>query len=220
LPSSAIGREKRRSWRVDEILALNPDLLIGATALTAIAMSRRTSTIPIVMGTVSDAVGVGLAQSLRRPGGNVTGLSLQLHELGAKHIEIMNELMPRMRRVAVLSDLSQPKALSEQYERIAGKAAGVKKLALEVHGVDSVEDLRALFPILRTRQVGALLVNPSPRFNALRREVIELAAGIRLPSIGFVDAYAEEGGLISYAPSFVDAMRRPGDRAVRQRIRS
>ena len=204
----AEGNLARYSVLIDEVIALRPDILIGTSAGVAIVMKQKTTTIPIVMGTVSDAVGVGLAQSLGRPGGNVTGVSLQLHELSAKHIEIMGELLPRMRRVALLTDLSQPKALSEQYERIANTTATAKGLALEVHGVDSVEKIHELFQTLQKRGVDALLINPSPRFNNLRREIIRSAASIRLPSIGFVEEYAQEGGLISYGPSFVESLRR------------
>lgn len=204
----ADGDSTRVLALVHQVIALKPDVLLGSTAAAAIAMKSSTKTIPIVMGTVSDAVGTGLAQSLGRPGGNVTGVSLQLHELSAKHIEIMAELLPRMKRVALLTDLSQPKTLSEQYERIAHAVTNAKGIALEVHRVDSVETLREVFQALKTRRVDALLINPSPRFNSLRREIIESSASIRLPSVGFTEDYAQGGGLMSYGPSFVEAIRR------------
>jgi putative ABC transport system substrate-binding protein len=93
-PRFADAKPTRLLALAEEVIALKPNVLLGSSAGVAISMKNRTATIPIVLCTVSDAVGTGLAQSLARPGGNVTGLSLQLHELGAKHIEVMAELLP------------------------------------------------------------------------------------------------------------------------------
>ncbi len=150
----------------------------------------------------------GSHRAWRGRGGNVTGISLQLHELGAKHIELMAELLPRMRRAALLMDLAQPKSLSDHYERIASTAAATKGIALEMHRIDSLEEIRRVFRLLETKRADALLLNPSPRFNTLRREIAQSAASIRLPSISFQEEYAQDGGLISYGPSFLEAYRR------------
>jgi putative ABC transport system substrate-binding protein len=158
--------------------------------------------------TVSDAVGIGLAKSLASSGNNVTGLSLQLHELSAKHVEIMAELLPGMRRAALLMDLAQPRSLSEQYERIARSAATTKGVSLDVYRIDGVEAVRQTFAQLRTKKVDALLLNPAPRLNTFREEIILGATNARLPSIGWEEAYARDGGLASYGPNFPDAYRR------------
>jgi putative ABC transport system substrate-binding protein len=205
----ADGNPARYPALVDEILALRPDVLIGANTGVAIAMKSRSKIIPIVLGTSGDPVGDGLVQSLARPGGNVTGVSLQLVDLGAKHIEIMAELLPRIRRVALLQDLSgATRSAREKYEQLARAAAAAKGLLLEVHRVDSLEEIRQTFRTLETLGVDALLIGGSPRFNALRREICESAANIRLPSIAFTDDFAQDGALVSYAPSFVEAIRR------------
>ena len=204
----AQGDPARYLALVDEILALKPDVLLGSSAAIAIAMKSKTTTVPIVLCTVSDAVGTGLAQSLARPGGNVTGISLQLHELSAKHIEIMKELLPRMRRAALLIDLSQPNPLSEQYERIATTAAAAKGISLDVFGVDNPEDIRRAFRQMETKRAEALLLNPSPRFNALRGEIIKGAAKARIPDVWWEEVYSQDGGLVSYGPSFLEAYRR------------
>ena len=204
----AEGNPARYPALVDEVLALKPDALLGTSASIALAMKGKTSAVPIVMCTVSDAVGSGLAQSLARPGGNVTGISLQLHELSAKHIEIMAELLPRLRHAALLIDLAQPKPLSEQYERVARTAATTKDVSLEVLRVGSPEEVNGAFALLRAKKVDALLLNPSPRFNTLRGEIIKSAAKARLPTVGWEESYPLDGGLVSYGPSFPEAYRR------------
>ncbi len=192
-----------------ELIALKPDALLGTGAGVALAMKGGTASIPIVMCTVSDAVGTGLVQSLSRPGGNVTGLSMQLHELGAKHIEIMNDLLPQMRTVALFTDATQPWALSESYERLARTAATARKITVNVYRVAGSDDLRQMFRFLKVEKVDALLLNPSPRFtNVLRTEIIQGASALRLPSFSWTDFFVQSGSLASYGPSFDEAYRR------------
>jgi len=208
---STDGDPARIAALVGEVIALKPDVLMGTSTVVAIEMRRRTATIPIVTGTTSDPVASGLAQSLARPGGNVTGTSLQLHELGAKHIQLMAELLPRMRRVALLRDLRVDKASAlsgDQYEQLANTAAAAKGLTLEVHRIDSAEDIRQAFRLLEAQRADALLIALSPRFNRLRREISQSAANIRLPSITSVEEYAQDGGLMSYSASFVESFHR------------
>jgi putative ABC transport system substrate-binding protein len=204
----AQGNPARYPSLVDEVMALRPDVLVGTNTAVALEMKRRTSAIPIVLGTPGDAVGSGLAQSLARPGGNVTGMSLQIHELSAKHIQLLAEILPRMRRVAVLSDPSNEKTITEQYERIAKATAEAKGMSLSVHRFDSAQEIRQVFRDLEARKADALLINPSPRLNVLRGEIIRSAAAIRMPSIGFSDDWAHDGALVSFGPNFVEAMRR------------
>lgn len=204
----AEGDPARLPALVEAVIALKPDALLGTSAGVAIAMKSKTATLPIVMCTVSDAVGTGLAKSLARPGANVTGLSLQLHELSAKHIEIASELLPHMRRAAVLTDASQPKVLSEGYERIARNTAAAKGVELAVHQVDNLGEIRKVIGLMGTTRADALLLNPSPRFNNLRGEICQAAMEIRLPIVGWEEVIAQAGGLLSYGPSFVEAYRR------------
>ncbi len=193
---------------VDEIIALKPDVLLGANTGAALAMKRKTTTIPIVLGTSGDPVGDGLVQSLSRPGGNVTGVSLQLGETSAKHIELMGELLPRMRRLAVLLDAAGAKAQNDTYLRLAREIGAAKGLALEVHQVGKPDELRQAFQRMEKQRLDALLIVLSPRFFYMRAEIARQALAARLPSITFVDEYANAGGLMTYGPSFVEAMRR------------
>lgn len=202
------GDPARYPALVDEVITLKPDVLMGTNTGVAIEMKRRTATLPIVTGTTADPVGIGLAQSLARPGGNVTGMAMQLGELSAKQIEIMADVLPRMRRVALLFDQSQAKITGNQYEQIAKTAAAAKGLSLDVHRVAGPEDIRQAFRKLEARRADALLIGPSPPFNAQRKEICRSAASIRLPSIGFSDDWAHDGALMSFGPSFVEANRR------------
>ena len=204
----AEGDPARYRTLVDEVIARQPDVLLGTNTRVALAMKRRTSTIPIVLGTPGDPVGSGLAESLARPGGNVTGMSLQIHELSAKHIQLLAEVLPRMRRVAVLSDLSNERSITEKYEGIARETAAAKGLLLSLHRIDGAPELRQAFRDIEARRAEALLVNPSPRFNVLRKEIIRGSAGIRVPSVGFSDEWAQDGALVSFGPSFAEAYRR------------
>ena len=204
----AEGDPSRYPALADELIALKPDVLLVSSTGNAIVMKARTKTIPIVLGSAGDPVGSGLVESLARPGGNVTGNSLQLVELGAKQIELMAQVLPNMRRVAVLTDLSQAKSASDQYERIANTTAAAKGLLLEVHRVDSAESVRREFRKLETRRAEALLINPSPPLNVLRPQICRSAANIRLATVGFSDEWARDGALMSFGPSWVAAYRR------------
>ena len=204
----AEGESSRYPTLIDEIIALKPDVLVGVNTGAALAMKQKTSTVPIVLGTSGDPVGDGLVQSLSRPGGNVTGVSLQLGETSAKHIEMMGELLPRMRSVAVLLDASGARAQNETYLRLAKETSAAKGLALEVHRTEGLEEVRQAFRRMEKQRPDALLIVLSPRFFFLRGEIARHALAIRLPSIAFVDEYANDGGLMTYGPSFVDAMRR------------
>ena len=196
-------------WPViaDELITLRPDVLVVSSTGNTIVMKSKTA-IPIVMGSVGDPVGDGIVKSLARPGGNVTGNSLQLVELGAKQIELMAEMLPGARRVALLVDLSQPRSQRDRYEQTANAAAAAKGFALEAHRINSRDEIRQVFRSLGSRQADALVVAPAPRFNVLRPEICQSAAKIRLPVIGFSAEWPQDGALMSYSPSWPEAYRR------------
>jgi len=204
----ADGDPTRYQMLLDEVLALKPDVLIGANTAVALLMKSRTSTIPIVLATSGDPVGDGLVQSLARPGGNVTGVSLQLSEIGAKHIELMGELLPRMRRVALLMDPSGSKVQNEQYETLATVAAAAKGYSTQIHRIHSRADIREAFLRMDAQRPDALVLFLSPRLNTFRREISQQAIALRLPSIAHQDGFAQDGGLMSFGPSFVEGWRR------------
>ena len=204
----AEGDSARYAMIADELLSLKPDVLLVSSTGNAIVTKSRTTTIPIVLGSVGDPVGDGLVQGLARPGGNVTGNSLQLFELGAKQVDLMIEALPGLRRVAVLTNVTQAKSARDRYEQIAGEAAAAKGLSLRMHRVEGVGTTRKAFRDLQANQVDALLINPSPALNVLRKEICQNALTIRLPLVGFSEEWAQDGALLSFGPSWAAAYHR------------
>lgn len=204
----AAGDVTRYAGLVDAVIAAKPDILIGANTGVALVMKSRTATIPIVLATSGDAVGDGLAQSLARPGGNVTGVSLQLNELGAKHVELMAELQPSPRRIALLVDPPSAQRQVLSYERLARAAAAPRGIAIQTYSAGSREEIRAAFDLMQARRQDALVAFLSPRLNTIRREVVRHSEELRLPSIAHQEGFTQDGGLMSYGPSFVEAWRR------------
>lgn len=192
----------------DELIARKPDAILVSSTANAVVLASKTTTIPIVLGSVGDPVGDGLARSLARPGGNVTGSSLQLFELGAKQIELAGEVLPRMRRVAILAHLAQLESARKRYEAVVTAAAANKGLSLDMHRVSGPESLREVFKALKSQPSDALLINPAPGMNALRAEICRSAAGIRLATVGFSAEWARDGALMSFGPSWTAAYRR------------
>ncbi|MFZ2652695.1 MAG: ABC transporter substrate-binding protein [Burkholderiaceae bacterium] len=204
----AEGDAARYPALADELIALQPDVLLVSSTGNIIVMKSKTTTIPIVMGSPGDPVADGIVQSLARPGGNITGNSLQLTELSAKQIEMMGEVLPRMRRVVLLIDSSQVSTANERVEQLARAAASLRRVSLDAHRIDSPEAVRQAFRKLKTQRADALLLSPTPRFNVLRPEICQSAMNIRLAVIGFSDEWAEDGALMSFGPNWDAAYRR------------
>src|SRR5262249_31276921 len=167
-----------------------------------------TSVIPIVFATAGDPVGTGLVSSLARPGGNVTGLSNQVPEVAGKRLELLREVVPGLRRLAILANVGNPAAVQEMGE--AQAAAG--KLGLEVAKLEirRAEDIAATFETLKGR-TDALYVCTDALVNANRTRIITSALGMRLPTLHGSRDYVETGGLMSYGPNFPDMYRRAAD---------
>ena len=168
----------------------------------------RTETIPIVMISGSaDPVGLGFIASLARPGGNVTGLTFSVGpEIAGKQLELLKEIVPKVRRVAILSNPTnpvQPLFISEL--NVAARSLGVQLQLLEVRGPNEFD---GAFAAMATERVGALLVVADSMLVQHRRRLVDLAARIRLPAAYGVRANVEAGGLMSYGPSVSDLFRR------------
>ena len=177
-----------------ELVGLKPDVLIGWQTPAAHALKQATSTIPIVI-MAGDPVGTGLVASLARPGGNITGLSATTAVVGGKTLELVRELLPSAKRVAVLANAKDPftKPFLEQLQQ-AAPAMGVDVRAM---GVSGREEFGGAFTEMVKWRADALVVQPSlPREQAIR-----LAAKHRLPAISPTRLFPEEGGLMSYAAS-------------------
>ena len=173
-----------------------------------LAAKQATSAIPIVFAVAADPVGSGLVASLARPGGNVTGLSIQAPDLAGKRLELLREVVPGLRRLAILANVGNPGAVLEMGEvQAAAHTLGIEVVTLEIR---RAEDIAPAFEALKGR-AEALYVVADPLVNTNRVRINTLALAARLPTMYDSREYVEAGGLMSYGPNFPDLFRRAGD---------
>jgi putative ABC transport system substrate-binding protein len=193
----------------DELVALNMDVLVVATTYAVRAAMRATKTIPIVIAAVGDPVGSGLVASLRRPGGNVTGLTLQSTDVAQKRLQLIREVVPGTTRVALLfqadSEPGSPVAALMSETQAAARALGVTLIS---RPASSIYDFPDAFQHFEKEQAQALIVPAAPLTIEYRAAIATLAARQRLPAIGEIPDFAESGGLVSYGPDLQDMYRR------------
>ena len=210
-----------------DLVRLKPDVILSTPLPAHIALRQATSTIPIVMATGADPVGFGLVTSLSHPGGNVTGLANFAEVLGAKQIDLLRELIPRLSRLGTLVNVTNPLHLSQLRETKA--AAVASKIDLMPVEIRSPDELGPAFETLAKERVEALAVPPDAVFNNFRRRIAELAAAMRMPAIYGFREQVEDGGLMSYGPdnrvswrraaAYVDKIlkgAKPGDLPIEQ----
>jgi putative tryptophan/tyrosine transport system substrate-binding protein len=202
----AEGKYDRLPSLAAELVRLNVDIIVTASTQAAQAGQQATRSIPIVMTVVSDPVESGLVGSLARPGGNVTGLSLMHPELSGKRLELLKEVIPKLSRVAVLSNLSNPiiPPLLRETEA-AARAVGVQLQVVEVRGPI---ELDSAFGAMTRDRAGALVVLPDGTFQNERRRIAALAAKGRLPTMYAWREAVDDGGLMAYGASVPDILRR------------
>src|SRR6266545_3257117 len=176
--------------------------------LSSIVAKAATTTIPIVFVSGGDPVKLGLVASLNRPGGNVTGVTFVIAELGAKQLGLLHELQPGAVRVGVLVDPNFP--LIESFVSDVQAAASSIRKQIEVLEAPTGRDIDTAFASLAQKPIDALLVGPSPLLNNRRVQLVTLAAYHRVPAIYSWREAAEAGGLMSYGTSLSDAYRRAG----------
>jgi len=191
-----------------EFVRLKVDLIFASGGATVLAVKQATSQIPIVFPAAGDPVGAGLVASLARPGGNATGLSLLQPDLAAKRLELLREVVPNVRHLAVLLHVGASIAKLE----IAEVEAAAQKLGLEVvtSEIRRAEDIAPALEAFMGR-ADALYVLTDPLLFVNRMRINILALGARLPTIHSFREYVEAGGLISYGPNFPDLFRRSAD---------
>ena len=201
------GRAERVTEAARELVGLKVDVILATTDVTIAAVKRETQTIPIVMVSSADPVGTGFVASLARPGGNVTGLSINSPELSGKRLELLREVVPGLSRVGFLWDPDVRGALFDYKETEA--AARSLRLQLQSVEVSRTEDLDHAFLILTEQRAQALIVlGPSPVLSTNRGRVTSLAQRNRLPSMYASKEMVDAGGLMSYGPSAADRFRR------------
>jgi putative ABC transport system substrate-binding protein len=203
---NAAGRSDRLPALVDELLRLRVSVIVAVNTPAAQAAKKGTPTVPIVIMRVADPVGQGLVASLGRPGGNVTGVAFMPDELGAKGVQVLHEILPRITRVAALYKGDNPGALLvvTETERRSVQL-GLQFVRLPVRGSD---DLPAAFASAARARTEALFVMDDGAMTQLRKPVIELAARHALPLVSIYKDFAEAGGFIAYGPSLTASYRR------------
>jgi putative ABC transport system substrate-binding protein len=189
-----------------DLVGQNVDVIVAGGSTAIRATKNATKLIPIVMAHGSDPVALGYVASLARPGGNITGLTHLAPELGGKRLELLKDIVPRLTRVAVLTDPGTGGHGPQMKEmELAAPALGLQLQAFEVRAPGELENA---FAGMITARAGALIGLQQPTLDRLRNRIVELAAKNRLPAMYPNDEYVESGGLMSYAADIVALFRR------------
>ena len=202
----AENRVERLPEVAAELVRINVDVIVGRGTLGPLAAKRATSTIPIVMAGSGDPLGSGLVASLARPGGNVTGMSLMVPDLGGKRLELLKELLPRLARVAVLWDAANPyPAIVFKETQAAAQALAIDVQSLEVRAAD---DFDGVFEVARKQRPDALITVEDPLTFNYQKRIADFALVNQLPSLHGVREFVVAGGLLSYRANVADLYRR------------
>jgi putative tryptophan/tyrosine transport system substrate-binding protein len=192
-----------------DLVGRKVDLIMASGGLpVALAAKSATSTTPIVFAAVSDPVAAGLVASLARPGGNLTGFSPFQYEMMPKRLELVSELVPQARVIALLVNPNDPRA--EGLVKDMQEAARTKRVQLPILKASTEGEIDAAFASLVELHAGALVLGPDPFFNSRRDQLVSLASRHAVPAISAWRELAAAGGLISYGPSIVALLRQAG----------
>ena len=183
--------------------------IVASGPLSSFAARAATTTIPIVFLVGNDPVQLGLATSLSRPGGNMTGINIFNSELASKRLELIRDLLPRAARIAVLANPADA-TLTEIQLKDVNTAARSMGLQIQVHNANTSTEIDAAFATMGRERPDAVLVGSTPFFNGRRVQLAQVAAFHRLPTISAGREYVEVGGLMSYGSNIVDAYRQVG----------
>jgi putative ABC transport system substrate-binding protein len=204
----AQGNDDRYAEFASEFAQRKVDIIVTAGTTAVIALKKATSAIPIVFAAAGDPVRTGLVSSLSRPGGNVTGLSNQQTDLGGRRLALLREILPSMKRVAVLGNFGSP-LIALEMEGVKADAAklGLDTFPLEVTKAEEiVPGLQGLNGV-----ADALYICSDPFLTTYRVRINTLAIAQKLPTINAFREYVVAGGLLSYGPNFPDLFRRSAD---------
>ena len=194
----AQGSTERLPVLVTELVASKVDAIFTISYPAALAAKNGTTTVPVVMISAGDPVEAGLVQSLARPGGNITGISDVATELSAKRLELLKELIPGLRRVAMLWNANDL-GMTLRY-RAAARVAGSVGLAVQSLGVREPDDFESAFSAMTREKPDAILMVSDALTLLNRKRVYDYAAANRLPAIYETKSFARDGGLMSYGP--------------------
>jgi len=203
----AEARSERAAEIAAEFVRLKVEVIV-TSGTAVLAAKQATSTIPIVFAVANDPVGSGFVASLARPGGNVTGMSVQSHDLTGRRLDLLREVVPRLHRLAIMANVGYPAAVQEMSE-VQAAATG---LGMEVitSGIRRAEDIVPAFETLKDR-VDALYIVVESFANANRDRINTMALTTRLPTISAFREFAVAGGLMSYGTNYAALFRRSAD---------
>jgi len=203
----AEGRTERFAEIASEFVRLKVDVIVTAGP-PVFAAKQATSVIAIVFATVADPLDTGLVASLSKPGGKITGLSLTAPELGSKRLELMREVIPNLRRLAIMANAAYPPAMRELNEvEAATQLLGIETIALKIR---QAADIAPAFEVINGRAEGLYVVGESLT-SANQVRINSFALADRLPTMNPNRERVEIGGLMSYGPNFPSLYRRAGD---------
>jgi ABC-type uncharacterized transport system substrate-binding protein len=204
----AEGRTERFDEIAAEFVRRKVDVIVTSATAAIAAAKQATSVIPIVFAAAGDPVGTGLVASLARPGGNVTGLSIQQTDLAAKRLELLREVVLGLRRLAILANVGGPSVVLDMREvQATARTLGFEVITSEIQ---RGEDIVPAFEALDGR-ADALYVCIDPLVNTHRIRINTLALAARLPTMHGSREGVEAGGLMSYGPNLLDLFRRAAD---------
>ena len=200
----AEARTERYGEIATELANRNVDVIVTWASAPVLAAKRATTTIPIVFAAQMDPVGAGVVASLARPGGNVTGMSIQQTDTAGKRIELLHEVVPRLARLAVMANSGAPGAMIEMRE----VATTARTLGLEVIPIE-VSQAGEIFSSIESikDRVDALYVATDPLIFSNRIEINAMAQRQRTPTIYGSREYVDAGALMSYGPNWIDLFR-------------
>jgi putative ABC transport system substrate-binding protein len=201
-----LGQTKTYDDLAAELVRLGPEAIVVVGTPPALAAKRQTTTIPIIMAPAADPLRTGLAASLARPGGNVTGVTLYGSELARKRMELFREVVTRIRLIAVLSNAENPlhRFLWDDLQPV-GPSLG---LEFRLVVVSDLNELATVFSTMKRDSFDGLTVLSDAQFNSARRQIIASAATHRLPTMYEAREFVEDGGLVSYGANITDVTRR------------
>jgi putative tryptophan/tyrosine transport system substrate-binding protein len=204
----AEGRTERAAEIATEFVGRKVDVIVTSATAPVVAAKQATSVIPIVFAAAGDPVASGLVASLARPGGNITGLSIQQTDVAAKRLELLREVVPGLSRLAILANLGSPAAVLEMREvQATARTLGLEVITLEIQ---RGEDIASAFKALKGR-ADALYVAIDPLVNTHRIRINTLALATRLPTMHGAREGVEAAGLMSYGPNLPDLFRRAAE---------
>jgi ABC-type uncharacterized transport system substrate-binding protein len=201
----AVDADRSRRYAT-ELLALAPDVILAASSPAVAALQQATPTVPIVFVNVIDPVGAGFVDSLAQPGGNATGFLMFEYGLSAKLLELLKEIAPQLKRVAILRE----PAIASGIGQLAVIQAAAPSFGVEVRpvGVRDADEIERAVTAFASSSNGGLIVTASPLTALHRKLIIALVARHRLPAVYPLRYFPTSGGLVSYGPDTTDPFRR------------